>query len=107
MACLEAKHVPIKNIWYIMERKDKGGPKPKMQNPPLGFFFFFLGFHLLQQLLSLVPKHVQGVVKRYDALSEPLVSYSKYFPVFIVTMFDVLHLTALHHLNDLQILSTF
>lgn len=47
MACLEAKHVPIKNIWYVMERKDKGGPKPKMQNPPLGFFFFFLGFHLL------------------------------------------------------------
>lgn len=41
MACLEAKHVPIKNIWYVMERKDKGGPKPKMQNPPLGFFFFF------------------------------------------------------------------
>lgn len=74
-----------------------------MQNPLLGFSFFFLGFHLLQQLLSLVPKHVQGVVKRYDALSELLVSYSKYFHVFIITMFDVLHLTALHHLNDLQI----
>lgn len=27
----------------------------------------------------------------------------KYFHVFIVTTFDVLHLTALHHLNDLQI----
>lgn len=74
-----------------------------MQNPLLGFSFFPLGFHLLQQLLSLVPKHVQGVVKRYDALSELLVSYSKYFHVFIVTTFDVLHLTALHHLNDLQI----